>query len=169
MVRRAIRKAADAREAHLSFFCLSCLPRSPGHAADVLNIGIAGDPGPLDPARSGNFLDRNIFASLCDKLIDTDPEMRFVPQLATSWEWSPDGLSLTLHLRAGVSFQDGTPFDAERREGEYRARQDARHELAQAGAAARLLRRGPRPAHRETASLGRPTRRFWRSLPIAPA
>ncbi|MBV9114467.1 MAG: ABC transporter substrate-binding protein, partial [Hyphomicrobiales bacterium] len=55
-------------------------------AADVLNIGIAGDPSPLDPARSGNFLDRNIFASLCDKLIDTDPEMRFVPQLATSWE-----------------------------------------------------------------------------------
>ncbi|MBV9114344.1 MAG: ABC transporter substrate-binding protein [Hyphomicrobiales bacterium] len=82
-------------------------------AADVLNIGIAGDPSPLDPARSGNFLDRNIFASLCDKLIDTDPEMRFVPQLATSWEWSADGLALTLHLRADVSFQDGTPFDAE--------------------------------------------------------
>ncbi|MBV9568236.1 MAG: ABC transporter substrate-binding protein, partial [Hyphomicrobiales bacterium] len=82
-------------------------------AGEVLNIGIAGDPGPLDPARSGNFLDRNIFASLCDKLIDTDPDMRFVPQLATSWEWSDDGLALTLHLRAGVSFQDGTSFDAE--------------------------------------------------------
>ena len=54
------------------------------------------------PARSGSGLDRNIFASLCDKLIDTDPEMRFVPQLATSWEWSPDSLALTLHLRASV-------------------------------------------------------------------
>ncbi|MBV8763778.1 MAG: ABC transporter substrate-binding protein [Hyphomicrobiales bacterium] len=82
-------------------------------AADVLNVGIAGDPGPLDPARSGIYLDRNIFASLCDKLIDTDPEMHFVPQLATSWEWSSDGLALTLHLRAGVAFQDGTTFDAE--------------------------------------------------------
>ena len=100
--------------AKLTFLLLMLvIGAAPVRAADALNIGIAGDPGPLDPARSGNFLDRNIFASLCDKLIDTDPEMRFVPQLATSWEWSPDGLALTLHLRAGVSFQDGTPFDAE--------------------------------------------------------
>jgi peptide/nickel transport system substrate-binding protein len=99
--------------AKLAFILLLILVAAPrARAADVLNIGIAGDPGPLDPARSGNFLDRNIFASLCDKLIDTDPDMRFVPQLATSWEWSPDGLSLTLHLRAGVAFQDGTAFDA---------------------------------------------------------
>jgi peptide/nickel transport system substrate-binding protein len=99
--------------AKLAFILLLILVAAPrAGAADVLNIGIAGDPGPLDPARSGNFLDRNIFASLCDKLIDTDPDMRFVPQLATSWEWSPDGLSLTLHLRAGVAFQDGTAFDA---------------------------------------------------------
>ena len=100
--------------AKLTFLVLMLvIAAPPARAADVLNIGIAGDPGPLDPARSGNFLDRNIFASLCDKLIDTDSEMRFVPQLATSWEWSADGLALTLHLRAGVIFQDGTPFDAE--------------------------------------------------------
>ncbi|SDR53646.1 peptide/nickel transport system substrate-binding protein [Rhizobiales bacterium GAS113] len=86
---------------------------APAARADVLNIGIAGDPGLLDPARSGNFIDRNVLASLCDKLIDTDPDQHFVPQLATSWEWSPDGLALTLHLRAGVQFQDGTPFDAD--------------------------------------------------------
>jgi peptide/nickel transport system substrate-binding protein len=80
--------------------------------ADVLNIGIVGDPGLLDPARSGNYIDRNVLAALCDKLIDTDPDMRLVPQLATSWEWAPDGLALTLHLRAGVKFHDGTDFDA---------------------------------------------------------
>jgi peptide/nickel transport system substrate-binding protein len=85
---------------------------APAVRADVLNIGIVGDPSPLDPARSANVLDRNIFASLCDKLIDTDAEMHFVPQLATGWEWSPDGLALTLHLRADVRFQDGTAFDA---------------------------------------------------------
>jgi len=83
------------------------------HAAQILNIGISGDPGPLDPARSSSFIDRDVFAALCDKLIDTDPDMHFVPQLATSWEWSADGLALTLHLREGVRFQDGTPFDAE--------------------------------------------------------
>jgi peptide/nickel transport system substrate-binding protein len=36
-----------------------------------------------------------------------------VPQLATAWTWGADGLSLTLKLRDGVVFHDGTPFDAE--------------------------------------------------------
>ena len=34
------------------------------------------------------------------------------PLLATWWEIAPDGLTYTFHLRDGVKFQDGTPFDA---------------------------------------------------------
>jgi len=34
------------------------------------------------------------------------------PSLATSWTTSPDGLTFTLNLRAGVAFSDGTPFTA---------------------------------------------------------
>ena len=86
---------------------------APARGATVLNIGLAGDPGPLDPAQSGNFIDRNVFAAICDKLIDTDAEMNYVPQLATRWEWADDQRTLTLHLREGVKFQDGTGFDAE--------------------------------------------------------
>ena len=80
--------------------------------AATLTIALAGDPGALDPAQSGNYIDRNVLAALCDKLIETDPDLNFVPQLATSWEWSADNRALTLHLREGVRFQDGTPFDA---------------------------------------------------------
>ncbi|MGW0802548.1 ABC transporter substrate-binding protein [Nonomuraea sp. NPDC002799] len=36
-----------------------------------------------------------------------------VPGLATSWESSPDGRTWTFHLRDGVTFSDGTPFDAD--------------------------------------------------------
>ncbi|NIA10832.1 MAG: hypothetical protein GWP10_14175 [Nitrospiraceae bacterium] len=36
-----------------------------------------------------------------------------VPLLATSWDISPDATTYTFHLREGVLFQDGTPFDAE--------------------------------------------------------
>ena len=36
-----------------------------------------------------------------------------MPQLATEWAWAPDGLSLTMKLRAGVLFHDGEPLDAE--------------------------------------------------------
>ncbi len=35
------------------------------------------------------------------------------PGLATSWEASPDSLTWTFHLRQGVKFHDGTPFNAD--------------------------------------------------------
>ncbi len=35
------------------------------------------------------------------------------PWLADSWTWSDDGLGLELTLRQGVTFTDGTPFDAD--------------------------------------------------------
>lgn len=83
------------------------------HASGVLRIGLNEDPDALDPARSGTFVGRIVFASVCDKLIDIDAKNDFVPQLATAWSWSPDNLSLTIKLRDGVHFQDGTLMDAE--------------------------------------------------------
>src|SRR5580704_8662344 len=85
----------------------------PGHAGGTLRIGLNEDPDALDPARSGSFVGRLVFAAVCDKLIDTDPENNFVPQLATAWSWSPDNLALTLTLREGVLFQDGEHLDAD--------------------------------------------------------
>ena len=82
------------------------------HAA-TLRVGMQDDPDALDPARGGTFAGRIVFASLCDKLIDVSPDMKFVPQLATAWSWSPDGKALTLTLREGVKFQDGEPFNAD--------------------------------------------------------
>jgi peptide/nickel transport system substrate-binding protein len=35
-----------------------------------------------------------------------------VPDLATAWSWSEDGTELTLPLREGVTWHDGTPFMA---------------------------------------------------------
>ena len=83
------------------------------HAAGTLRVGMQDDPDALDPARGGTFAGRIVFASLCDKLIDLSPDLKFVPQLATAWSWSPDGKALTLTLREGVTFQDGEPFNAE--------------------------------------------------------
>lgn len=48
---------------------------------------------------------------LYDRLIDFDADMRFVPGLAVSWQFAPDMRSITLRLRQGVRFHDGTPFD----------------------------------------------------------
>src|SRR5580698_290266 len=82
-------------------------------AGGTLRIGLNEDPDSLDPARSGTFVGRIVFAATCDKLIDLDAQDNFVPQLATAWQWAPDNLALTLTLRDGVQFQDGEPLDAE--------------------------------------------------------
>ena len=81
--------------------------------ADVLRIGLQADPSTLDPAQSAAFVDRVVMAAVCDKLIEVDAKLAYVPQLATEWSLAADGLSLTMKLRAGVTFHDGEPFDAE--------------------------------------------------------
>ncbi|KFE34927.1 ABC transporter substrate-binding protein [Thioclava atlantica] len=82
------------------------------HATD-LRIGLQEDPDVLDPDQSRTFVGRIVYASMCDKLVDITPDLKIVPMLATGWKWSDDGKALTMTLRDGVTFQDGTPFDAE--------------------------------------------------------
>jgi peptide/nickel transport system substrate-binding protein len=81
-------------------------------SAQTLRVGLAEDPDMLDPAQARTVVGRFVFASMCDKLVDVDENLKIVPQLATSYEWSPDNKVLTLHLRHGVTFQDGEKFDA---------------------------------------------------------
>jgi ABC-type transport system substrate-binding protein len=82
-------------------------------AAGTLRVGMQDDPDALDPALGGTFAGRIVFASLCDKLIELNDKLQFVPQLATAWSWSADSLALTLTLRDGVTFQDGEKLDAD--------------------------------------------------------
>jgi peptide/nickel transport system substrate-binding protein len=77
-----------------------------------LRIGLQGDPDVLDPAIGGSFLDRVVFAGLCDKLVDIDRNLNYVPQLATEWAWSEDALTLTMKLRRDAVFHDGEKLDA---------------------------------------------------------
>ena len=81
--------------------------------AQDMRIGLQEDPDVLDPDQSRTFVGRIVYASMCDKLVDITPELEIIPQLATGWEWSDDGLTLTMTLREGVTFHDGTAFDAE--------------------------------------------------------
>ena len=81
-------------------------------SAQTLRIGLAEDPDVLDPTLARTFVGRVVFASLCDKLFDIDEKLAIVPQLATSYQWSPDNKVLTLKLRPGVTFHDGQKFDA---------------------------------------------------------
>jgi peptide/nickel transport system substrate-binding protein len=97
----------------MTILLATLLLSAPAHAAGTLRFGLDFDLDTLDPARSGSYIERAVNASLCDQLMDIDGTAKIVPELATSWEWSEDHLALTLHLREGVTFQDGAPFDAE--------------------------------------------------------
>jgi peptide/nickel transport system substrate-binding protein len=49
-----------------------------------------------------------------DPLFGIDWTGRVQPRLAEDWEWSPDHLTLTIKLRQGIKFHDGSPLDAQR-------------------------------------------------------
>jgi peptide/nickel transport system substrate-binding protein len=94
----------------LIFAAAACLP---AYAQKTLRIGLAEDPDVLDPTLARTFVGRVVFASLCDKLFDLDEKLAIVPQLATEYKWAPDNKSLTIKIRAGVTFHDGEKLDAE--------------------------------------------------------
>ena len=48
-----------------------------------------------------------------ENLLNTDDDDHIRPWLVESWDISPDGKSVTLHLKKGIKFQDGTDFNAE--------------------------------------------------------
>lgn len=96
----------------LTALLASAAMASSAFAAD-LRIGLQEDPDVLDPDQARTFVGRIVFESLCDKLVNISPDQTFVPELATEWSWSDDGLNLTMQLREGVVFHDGTPFNAE--------------------------------------------------------
>ncbi len=96
-----------------TFIAVLLLTAGSASAQSVLRIGLNDDPDALDPTISRAYVGRLVFAALCDKLFDVTPDLKIVPQLATSYEWARDSRSVTLKLRPGVKFHDGEPFNAE--------------------------------------------------------
>lgn len=46
-------------------------------------------------------------------LFRVDQDIEPMPNLAKSWEWSEDGMQLTMHLIEGAKWSDGVPFTAD--------------------------------------------------------
>ncbi len=62
--------------------------------------------------------------SIYEGLVAFDPKLKTIPALAESWERSGDSLTWTFHLRKGVKFHDGTPFNTQAVEAHIRRIQD---------------------------------------------
>ncbi|TAM68319.1 MAG: ABC transporter substrate-binding protein [Microbacteriaceae bacterium] len=78
----------------------------------TLTIGTVVDVKSFDPAQAhlGHYVqyDQPVY----DSLIRRKPDGTPVPMLATKWSYNSDNTQLTLDIRKGVTFSDGTPVDA---------------------------------------------------------
>ena len=79
-----------------------------------LVVALNQDPDILDPTLSRTYVGRIIFAQMCEKLYEIDESLTIYPQLAAALPAVSDGgKTVTIKLRSGVKFNDGTPFTAE--------------------------------------------------------
>jgi peptide/nickel transport system substrate-binding protein len=86
-----------------------------GGGSGSLAIGLFAEPDSLDPAAMRLIPSYQVTSSIYDQLlwkVAGQPADEFVPGLATSYSVSPDGKTYTFKLRKGVTFHDGTPFNA---------------------------------------------------------
>jgi len=83
-------------------------------AAGTLVIAIPANQEPatldghIDPFQSTWLVD----SLMADPLLVLAPDGTYKPDLALAWESNPAGTVWTFKLRPGVTFQDGTPFNA---------------------------------------------------------
>lgn len=78
-----------------------------------VTIALSSEPDALDPTTSATVTGREVMINMCEGLYDIDSTAKVVPALAADLpEYSPDGKTLTITLRKGVKFNDGTPFNA---------------------------------------------------------
>jgi peptide/nickel transport system substrate-binding protein len=80
----------------------------------VLNYGRYADSLFLDPVLNDANVDIWILSNIYDTLLlPTDDGKGVEPGLASEWKVADDGTSVTLTLREGIKFSDGTPITAE--------------------------------------------------------
>jgi oligopeptide transport system substrate-binding protein len=79
----------------------------PRDQALVLAGGESTNPRDYDPATNGS--DRLLYSGL----VSFNPQLELIPELAASWDISPDGTVYTFHLRPDARFHNGKPVTAE--------------------------------------------------------
>jgi oligopeptide transport system substrate-binding protein len=80
-------------------------------AGGILNLYNA-DPPTLDPAIAGDAASCQLIMQIFSGLVRLDDSLKAVPDIAQSWQVSPDGTIYTFKLRLGVDFQNGREIKA---------------------------------------------------------
>lgn len=83
-------------------------------AQDALTVAIQLEPPNLDPTGgAAEAIDSVVYLNVFEGLTRFEADGSVAPLLAEGWDVSEDGLTYTFRLRDGVTFHDGSAFDAE--------------------------------------------------------
>ncbi|GAA1929867.1 ABC transporter substrate-binding protein [Microbacterium aoyamense] len=85
-----------------------------GEVDSTFVFGASGDVSSLDPAFASDGESFRVSRQIFEGLVGVEPGTADpAPLLAESWTQSDDGLSYTFTLKEGVTFQDGSEFNAD--------------------------------------------------------
>ena len=83
-----------------------------GGSSSTLTLGVV-TPATTFEAPDMNWGNESVYnQAVYDSLVQASPAGVIEPHLATAWSYNPARTVLTMTLRTGVKFTDGTPFDA---------------------------------------------------------
>lgn len=86
---------------------------SPARTISTLTISFYQEPDSLWPGITGSRSVGQILTSVVDTMVYLSPKGKVTPDLATKWTISNHAKTYRFYLRKGVTFQDGTPFNAQ--------------------------------------------------------
>lgn len=107
--RRALVGGSAAVTASLAFQGLAQARSKSGS----LTVGVNANLMTLDPADANDTLSQSAARLMLEGLLGFNKDMKVVPLLAETWQANEAATEFTFHLRKGIQFQDGTPFDAQ--------------------------------------------------------
>ncbi len=81
-------------------------------AQNVATVNVVQIFGTIDPAKINDYTEYMADVNMYEALTTLDGDGNILPLLAESWDVSDDTLTYTFHLKAGATFQDGSPVEA---------------------------------------------------------
>jgi peptide/nickel transport system substrate-binding protein len=79
-------------------------------AGDSIVEGTIGEASTLIPILAADSASHSVAGQIYNGLVKYNKDLAIVGDLAESFDISPDGLTITFHLRKGVTWHDGAPF-----------------------------------------------------------
>ena len=92
---------------------LAASPLTPAWAAGDVTIGLDANINGFDPADLNDNLSLTATRTMLQGLYGFDKDMKLIPVLAESTDASPTADEFVIHLRHGIAFSDGAPFNAQ--------------------------------------------------------